>query len=160
MPQRIYVLDKTPKYPGCPGEGRKARPGDLELFYDWFSRFFLEAVPNETPHQKERMKEMFSERPIFFWEVDGKPVSMASRSRETKTGSNISFVYTPPELRGNGYAGSVTAYACEDVFQEGKKTCFLYTDLRNPISNRVYQKIGFLPWCDSKMYARIARKEH
>lgn len=79
---------------------------------------------------------------------------MASRTRDTKEGSNISFVHTPPNLRGKGYGGSATAFACEDVFKDGKKICFLSTDLRNPISNKVYQKIGFTPWCDSQTFSK------
>ncbi len=155
VPQRIYVLEKQPKYPDCEGQGRKYRPQDRDLFCDWFYHFSNEATPHETAPEKERIKKMFADIPVFFWVVDGKPVSMASINRETKDGSNISFVFTPPELRGRGYAGSVTAYACENAFKEGKKICFLYTDLRNPISNKVYQKIGFYSWCDSKIYKRV-----
>lgn len=155
MPQRIYALDQPPKYPSCEGNGRKARSDELELFCDWFNRFCHEAVAHESPPTKERMIEMFKERPIFFWEVNGKPVAMAARNRETKSGSNISLVFTPPELRGKGYAGSVTAFTCENAFKDGKVVCFLYTDLRNPISNKVYQKIGFRGWCDSKTYTRV-----
>lgn len=155
MPQRIYTLDQSPIYPNCPGKGRKSRPNDQELFCDWFRRFVRETEPNEPSLTIERMIKTFDDHPIFFWEVEGKPVSMAARNRETKDGSNISFVFTPPELRGKGYAGSVTAFACADAFKEGKKVCFLYTDLRNPISNKVYQKIGFRPRCDSKTYRRI-----
>ncbi len=155
MPQRIYVLEQSPKYPSCDGNGRQARPDDLKLFCDWFSRFCHEAVPHEPPPAEARMAETFADRPTFFWEVNGKPVSMAARSRETKNGSNISLVFTPSELRGKGFAGSITSFACEDAFKEGKTVCFLYTDLRNPISNKVYQKIGFRGWCDSKTYTRL-----
>jgi predicted GNAT family acetyltransferase len=154
MPQRIYVLDHKPRYPSCEGKGRKAKPEELGLFLEWFFCFYREAVPHESPNE-EHMKKVFADRPVFFWEAEGKPVAMAVRNRETKDGSNISLVFTPSALRGRGYAGAVTAFACDDVFREGKKFCFLYTDLRNPISNRVYQKIGFRPWCDSKTYSRV-----
>lgn len=155
MPQRIHVLEQPPNYPVSEGRGRKANSNDIGLFCDWFDLFFREALPHETPFGKERMKQMFTEQPVFFWENDGYPVSMAMINRETINGVNISFVFTPQELRGRGFAGSATAYTCENAFKEGKKFCFLYTDLRNPISNRVYQKIGFRSWCDSKTYTRI-----
>ena len=58
-------------------------------------------------------------------------------------------VYTPPPLRGKGYGGSVTAAVVEQAFAEGKTMACLYTDLRNPFSNRCYAKIGFKPVCDS-----------
>ncbi len=42
----------------------------------------------------------------------------------------------------------------ERLFAEDKTTICLYTDLRNPISNRCYAKIGFKPYCDSWHYLR------
>ena len=68
----------------------------------------------------------------------------------------ISAVYTPPAQRGRGYAGSVTAAVAERIFAEGKAAACLYTDLRNPASNRCYAKIGFKPVCDAWHYARQA----
>lgn len=155
MPQMIYRLAEKPLYPTKIGNGRNARPEDLKLFIQWFRLFCEEALPAETPMLEERMKETFESRPVFFWVVEGEPVSMAARSRETKYGSNISLVYTPKDKRGQGFAGAVTAYACESSFSEGKKHCFLYTDLRNPFSNRAYKKIGFKAWCESSMFKRV-----
>jgi predicted GNAT family acetyltransferase len=61
----------------------------------------------------------------------------------------IAGVYTPPELRGRGYAGSATAAVVELIYAKGRKSACLYTDLRNPASNRCYEKIGFKPYCES-----------
>jgi predicted GNAT family acetyltransferase len=87
-------------------------------------------------------------------DVDGEPVSMAGIVRQTRHAAAIAAVYTPPKLRGRGYAGSVTAAVVERVFAEGKAIACLYTDLRNPISNRCYAKIGFKPICPSWHYPR------
>ena len=62
---------------------------------------------------------------------------------------------TPPSLRGRGYAGSVTAAVAERIFAEWKTAACLYTDLRNPSSNRCYAKIGFMPICKSWHYVRL-----
>jgi predicted GNAT family acetyltransferase len=86
--------------------------------------------------------------------VDGKPVAMAGISRRTRNTGVISGVYTPPALRGRGYAGSVTAAVAEQIFAEGKTAVCLYTDLRNPYSNRCYARIGFKPACRSWHYLR------
>ena len=72
---------------------------------------------------------------------------MARIVRRLKTSAAITGVYTPPEWRGRGFAGSVTAAAVERIYAEGRQTACLYTDLRNPISNRCYAKIGFRPVC-------------
>lgn len=74
---------------------------------------------------------------------------MAGIVRRSRGAAAIAWVYTPPELRGRGYAGSVTAAVVEKIYAEGRKIACLYTDLRNPASNRCYAKIGFKPVCDS-----------
>jgi predicted GNAT family acetyltransferase len=79
---------------------------------------------------------------------------MAGIARRTRHAAAISAVYTPPRLRGRGYAGAVTAALVERVFAEGKSIACLYTDLRNPFSNRCYAKIGFKPTCSSWHYPR------
>jgi uncharacterized protein len=154
MPQRIYVLTDPPKFPGAVGSGRRAEAADKDLYLDWTFRFMEEAVPHDPAPSRKELEQKALERPVYFWEVDGRPVAMASRSRETRNGSNISLVYTPPESRGKGYGGSVTAFASAAALGEGKEVAFLYTDLRNPVSNRVYQKIGFRAWCDASTYVR------
>lgn len=154
MPQRIYTLQKKPVFPTAEGAGRLARAEDKKTFIDWVIQFNLEANAHQKPPSRDELEKFAFDRPVFFWEVDGRVVSMASRTRETKDGSNISLVYTPPEFRGRGYGGSATAFACEHAFSEGKKIAFLYTDLRNPTSNKIYQKIGFEPWCEASTYVR------
>jgi predicted GNAT family acetyltransferase len=82
---------------------------------------------------------------------------MATIARRVRRTGAISSVYTPPEQRGRGYAGSVTAAVVDRLFAEGKRAICLYTDLRNPLSNRCYAKIGFRPHCDSWYYVRRPR---
>ena len=82
---------------------------------------------------------------------------MAAIARHLRRTVAVSSVYTPPQHRGRGYAGSVTAAVADKLFAEGKTTVCLYTDLRNPTSNRSYAKIGFRPYCDSWHYLRRAR---
>jgi predicted GNAT family acetyltransferase len=69
--------------------------------------------------------------------------------RRTRRGAAIAGVYTPPALRNRGYAAAVTAATVDSVFAEGKTLACLYSNLRNPASNRCYAKIGFKPVCRS-----------
>jgi predicted GNAT family acetyltransferase len=46
------------------------------------------------------------------------------------------------------------------IFSEGRKTACLYTDLRNPASNRCYAKLGFRPVCESWHMVRHATPGH
>jgi predicted GNAT family acetyltransferase len=92
---------------------------------------------------------------FLFWTVDDQPVSVASIARRLRNTAAIAPVYTPPHQRGHGYGGSVTAAAADLAFAEGKTIVCLYTDLRNPASNRCYAKIGFKPVCDAWHYVRM-----
>jgi uncharacterized protein len=75
---------------------------------------------------------------------------MAIVQRETVSGICVSMVYTPPDLRSQGYATSCVAALTQRMLDSGKKFCCLYTDLTNPTSNAIYQKIGYEPVCHSE----------
>ena len=154
IPQRVHVLSGPPRYPGAAGSARAVGAGDAALFADWMTAFTREAVPHDRLPEGERLAHAVREGQHLFWVVDGEPVSMAGIVRRTRHTAAIAAVYTPPHLRRRGYAGSVTAAVAELAFAQGKRTACLYTDLRNPFSNRCYAKIGFEPVCDSLHYPR------
>jgi RimJ/RimL family protein N-acetyltransferase len=149
MPQRIHALSEAPIYPGVPGTARPATAADADLFAEWAATFMAEAAPQDDPLPRDRLERIAASGDILFWLAAGEPVSMAGIVRRIRNAAAIAWVYTPPELRGRGYAGSVTAAVVEMVYTEGRKTACLYTDLRNPAANRCYEKIGFRPVCDS-----------
>jgi uncharacterized protein len=39
------------------------------------------------------------------------------------------------------------------LLEQGRRFCFLYTDLANPTSNAIYLRIGYEPVCDSRELA-------
>jgi hypothetical protein len=61
-------------------------------------------------------------------------------------------VYTPPERRGRGYATSLVAQISQQLLASGRQFCTLFTDLANPTSNSIYQKIGYRPVGDYTVY--------
>lgn len=154
IPQQIHVLNKAPSFPGAEGHARQVGAADTNLFVDWMLAFHEEATPHDPRPTHERLAAALADQRYFFWIVNGEPVSMAGIARRTRNTAAISGVYTPPSLRGRRYAGSVTAAVAEQVFAEGKRSVCLYTDLRNPYSNRCYAKIGFEPVCASYHYVR------
>ena len=83
---------------------------------------------------------------------------MATIIWRTRNAAAISSVYTPSRLRGKGYGGSVTAAVAASAFAEGKTMACLYTDLRNPFSNRCYARIGFRSVCSSAWFPRTSSK--
>jgi len=157
-PQMIHELREPPVYPGAVGKARRATTDDLGLVFEWTTAFRAEAVPDDPPVIQEDVARKVKERVVLFWETDGEPVSMAVLARTTRNAAAIGPVYTPPKLRGRGYAGSVTAALTEYIFASGKTAACLYTNLRNPYSNRCYAKIGFKPVCPSWHYHRTQQR--
>lgn len=62
--------------------------------------------------------------------------------------TRVGPVYTPPEGRRNGYGTAVTAACTAGALQAGAEHVVLFTDLANPISNSIYQQIGYRPVSD------------
>jgi RimJ/RimL family protein N-acetyltransferase len=79
-------------------------------------------------------------------------VSFAGYGGETPNGVRIGPVYTPPEHRRRGYGSALTAALSRRLLGEGRRYCFLYTDLANPTANRIYRAIGYELVCESAMY--------
>ena len=156
IPQQILVLRERPAYPGAPGQARTVSAADAALFAEWTVAFLREAVPQDPVPAPEQLAQSAASGRFQFWIVDGEPVSMAGIMRRTRHAGAIAGVYTPPPLRGRGYAGSVTAAVVDTIFAEGRDTACLYVDLRNPYSTRCYAKIGFKPLCASWHYPRAA----
>jgi len=155
MPQRIMALAGPPRFPDAPGAARPATADDAGLLAEWLDAFVAEAVPHDPPIPDARKAAIAASGNAFLWEVDGRPVSTAAIVRETGNTAGISLVYTPPAERGRGYAGSVTAATVEAAYARGKTAAALFTDLRNPVSNRCYEKIGFEAVCDCHAYRPV-----
>jgi RimJ/RimL family protein N-acetyltransferase len=156
IPKRIHSLMEKPNYPGVPGYARRPAAADAGMLADWIASFIREATPHDVVPSRERLAALAAEGRHLFWIVDDEPVSMAAIVRQTRSGAAIAFVYTPPSLRGKGYAGSVTAAVVEQAFAEGKTMACLYTSLSNPFSNRCYARIGFKAVCDAAHIPTVA----
>ena len=143
MPQAIHALQVRPRYPGAPGRARRAEPSDIAVVHAFAAAFVKEVLPHDSPPSEENLLARLASGRHTLWEVDGMPVALAAFARETRRTGTISLVYTPPEWRGRGFAGSVTAAVADAILDAGKTSVCLYTDLRNPYSNRCYAKIGF-----------------
>ena len=154
MQLRIYRLVEVRPVVGVSGRQRTATVRDRDLLVTWVRAFALEAM-GEGVDEPERMVDArlrASTAGFMLWE-DSEPVSVAAWGGETPNGVRISAVYTPPHLRRRGYASAVTAALSAERLAAGRRFCFLYTDLANPTSNKIYMDIGYEPVCDSIDYA-------
>jgi predicted GNAT family acetyltransferase len=152
---RVYELRAViPPLP-VPGAMRPATAADIELVHAWFHAFRDEATPTDAPPKREHVARSIAEGSIYLWEDGGRAVSLAGKGRRTPRGVSIGPVYTPLEWRGRGYASACVAALSQMILDEGKEFCTLFTDLANPTSNNIYQKIGYRPVCDFTQFALL-----
>lgn len=156
MSQRIFKLAEVRPPAGVDGRLRAAEESDIPTLGAWLEAFSEEAAPDHEPRPAEEVQaraEGFMKHPdrkAYLWDDDGS-VSMAAHSGPTPNGIRVSAVYTPPEKRRRGYASACVAALSQRLLDEGRRFCFLYTDLANPTSNHIYTEIGYEPVCDSVM---------
>lgn len=152
MEQRIFRLNKVNNVPLCSGHFRPATMADKELVVKWVHAFHIDTGMEKMGEPEADITPLLEQGWLFLWE-DSRPVSMAWKRETTDKGMSISGVYTPPELRGKGYATSCVAELSRNILQSGKEFCMLYTDLANPTSNSIYKKIGYHEVANSVDYA-------
>ena len=133
---------------------------DRPLLVRWWGEFGVEALGalEQDDEQNGRSVDHRLTAPgngIALWEVDGEPVCAVGYGSPTPTGVRIGPVYTPPAHRGRGYASALTAHVSTEQLAGGRSFCFLYTDLANPTSNKIYAAIGYRRVCDSIQYAFV-----
>jgi uncharacterized protein len=157
MAHGIYAARTTRPPQGVPGEMRFAAKPDRDLLVEWVRDFTAESTPADAPHLD--VDEIVDQRigssggGFALWDEAGETVSISGFGGETPSGVRIGPVYTPPALRRRGYASALVAELTRRLLERGRDYCFLYTDLANPTSNRIYQQVGYERVCDSAEYA-------
>ncbi|WP_406512894.1 GNAT family N-acetyltransferase [Streptomyces sp. NBC_00161] len=126
------------------GRARTATGADLPLLMDWAGAFKRETGEPGGPSEAF-LRDRLSYGGMLLWEDAGTPVSMAGFFRPIGSAARVGPVYTPPELRGRGYAAGVTYAVSEAAYAAGASEVLLFTDLANPTSNGVYQRLGYTP---------------
>jgi RimJ/RimL family protein N-acetyltransferase len=146
MRQPIYRLSRRPEVPSTSGHLREAVEDDLELVTAWWQGFARDAehhtISEDEARTIARGRIGQRDRRTYVWEA-GRPVSMAVATGPTPHGIRIGGVYTPPELRGQGYATACVAALSRLQMEQGRQFCFLFTDAANPTSNAIYRRIGY-----------------
>lgn len=162
---RLFELRELvwPRRPS--GTLRPARPDEAELAVDWVRRFHVEADeqagrrpdPGVGEHiTLEEVRERIEGELFWFWvDADDVPVHLTGANVPAHGVNRVGPVYTPPEQRGRGYASRAVAEVSGHILRHGDRPC-LFTDQANPVSNRIYQAIGYHPVVDMANF-RIER---
>jgi predicted GNAT family acetyltransferase len=145
IPQRLYRLDVLTPPDGVPGEAALARAADVALLQRWYVDFMVEVgdvVRDREAAAAAVVPSAVANGEVFVWVDGGRLVSMAARRQVVAGSARVGPVYTPPSLRGRGYASALTAVASQSILDEGAVPV-LYADLGNPTSKKIYQQLGY-----------------
>lgn len=154
MEQRIHRARTASVPDDVPGRMRPAEPSDRETLVRWMAAFFRDVREEGSPEEAAAAVDRWlasESGGLFVWE-DGEIVSLAGSGGPTRNGIRVGPVYTPPELRGRGYATALVGTVTRRRLEEGRRFCFLFTDLANPTSNAIYARIGYEPVLDVDQY--------
>lgn len=147
MNGRLHICDSVNNLEYADGTATLATPDDTDLILRWRHGFREDARVHGAVDEAQTLERINAGK-YYLWTTD-KPVSMAMKGSETENSGMIGAVFTPEEHRNHGYATAVTAALTRIILDSGKKYASLYTDLDNPISNSIYQQIGYKPIMDS-----------
>ncbi|MFI6864797.1 GNAT family N-acetyltransferase [Streptomyces sp. NPDC050421] len=152
--QRLYRLG-TPLAPEPRPEGRSriADERDREQLIRWHDEFAAATGAAHSTGAASWADTRIAGGRVTLWETpDGAPVSMAGVTPMVAGQIRVAPVYTPSHLRGHGYAGAATTEAGRAALAAGAAEVLLFTDLANPTSNGLYQRIGYRPVTDFAVY--------
>jgi RimJ/RimL family protein N-acetyltransferase len=149
--ERLYRLGTLRVPKGVAGIARVATAGDRTQLVEWVDLFFRETFSQRDEAAAENLVNAANRVGDRFvvWDVDGTPVSMAMLRAPAADVSRIGPVFTPLTRRGHGYGSAVTAAAADLAHRSGTADVVLFADLANPVSNAIYQRIGFEAVVDS-----------
>ncbi|MEU1494214.1 GNAT family N-acetyltransferase [Streptomyces sp. NPDC005776] len=152
--QRLYRLGTlTAPQPRPEGRSRIAGARDREQLIRWHDDFVASIGSGHGADGGSWADARIAGGRITLWETpDGTPVSMAGVSPVVAGQARVAPVYTPAHLRGRGYAGAATVEAGRAAVAAGAAEVLLFTDLANPTSNGLYQRIGYRPVADFAVY--------
>jgi GNAT superfamily N-acetyltransferase len=155
--ERAFRLRRVRPPRPAPGAMVRAEASHRPTLRAWVEAFHDEAIgPGGAPPQDfEALTDRWVRglgRTPYLWVDEGRPVSLAGAGGLTPNGIRVGPVYTPPELRGRGYASNLVAEVSQLQLDSGRTFVFLFTDLANPTANKIYQDIGYEPVIDIDEY--------
>jgi predicted GNAT family acetyltransferase len=138
---RVYRLDALVAPRPAPGSLRPAADGDRPRLLEWLDAFVAETggIGGNTAAALDRW---LAQGGLHLWD-DGTAVTMAGAAPAVAGVVRIGPVYTPPEVRGCGYASNCVATLSQQQLDAGAAACMLFTDQANPTPNAIYQRLGY-----------------
>jgi RimJ/RimL family protein N-acetyltransferase len=146
LPEPLYRLDLTAlAVPDRPGTIRPPTEADGALLFDWTRAYSAELHMSSPERLDEeargRAQHALASGNVRLLEIDATPVAMTATNARLPGMVQIGGVYTPPDLRGRGYARRAVALHMAELRRTGVATAILFAS--GPAACRAYESIGF-----------------
>lgn len=143
---RLFKLGAlSPPDPMPRGAARTADDTDRDLLVDWLGAFAVETGAGRQENAARTVADRLGHRGFTLWQVGGELASLAGLTRKVAGVVRVTDVYTPPAHRRRGYGAAVTAAISQAALAAGAAAVVLFTDVTNPTSNALYQRLGYRP---------------
>jgi GNAT superfamily N-acetyltransferase len=125
---------------------RAPRPEERDTLCAWRIAYDVETLGATDSQEQRRSSAEFLDTQIAdgnAWVAieAGAPVSLSAFNASLPDIVQLGGIYTPPELRGRGYAKVVVAASLVVARERGASRAVLFTD--NPSAARTYEALGF-----------------
>jgi predicted GNAT family acetyltransferase len=146
MAMDIMEIRQVNEVKPAEGKTRLAIPNEVKLITEWMVQFQIEALAKEVDYESAlvRISKLINDNKLYVFEDSQEiVVSMAAATRQLSHGIAISYVYTPEEYRGMGYAAANIYNISNKYLDEGNDFCTIFVDKKNMLSKRSYEKVGY-----------------
>jgi ribosomal protein S18 acetylase RimI-like enzyme len=150
-PESFYALDLAdlivpPDLADAVRECRAPRPDEYDRLRAWRCAYDVEVLGGRgTPAERQRAIEFLDAQMtagnVWIALKDGDPVSLSAFNASLPDIVQLGGIYTPPELRGRGYAKIAVAASLEAARARGATRAVLFTSRDNAV--RTYEALGF-----------------
>jgi predicted GNAT family acetyltransferase len=134
-----------------PGRCRRASVADSEVLAAWMGAFAAEVGEPLSLPSRLVVEHRIAAGQLWIWEDGGRPVAFLGLTDPVSGAVRVGPVFTPPRMRGRGYASALVAERSAAVRATGDH-CLLYADLTNPTSNGVYRALGYRAVAETLRY--------
>lgn len=155
--QELYVLPRDewlsgyhePPPTDFDSRVRVAQPEDVHSIFWASARMHAEEtledpLERNASHFRRHVEHRIDNGRTYAWfDWHRRLLFKADVSAQSPWGAQISGVYTPPSLRGQGIATRAMHDVCDALFERGFPRVTLYVNRTNQAARRVYDKVGF-----------------
>lgn len=128
--------------------GRPLAAKDVDQVAAWRAAYNIEALgaadtPDLYTQSQATIERSLREATTWVLEAAGELVASTSFNTTTAEAVQVGGVWTPPPLRGRGYARAVVAASLRDAKMAGASRAILFTGDTNGAAQRAYRALGF-----------------